>query len=399
MIWWEHRRNLACHDAMWNGWPSGPTTSVPFLKEAVASLRCWFNVACVWSNASAIWVCWNMATIYDVASQAGVSVKTVSRVMNNYPHVSDKTRGKVLETMDALNYAPSQIAQQMRRPANNSIGMLYSDPGSEYQAKLNHSILRACVDARRYLAVQFFDEAQMPWADQVAKFIDGTGVKSMILVPPLCDSVEVHALLRENGIRFVLISPSQPVSGASAVAMDDRLAAREITEKLIEAGHKQIAHIAGDERHVVTLLRQSGYEDAMTNAAPSLAQHIQVAKGSFDFKKALQCADEMLSGDGRPTAVFAANDHMALAVIMAAHRRGLSIPADLSVAGFDDTPMGQAIWPPLATVAQPFDLIADKAVRLLADTPLKSEGLFATHILPHALVLRESLGPVPSEPK
>lgn len=336
-----------------------------------------------------------MATIHDVARRAGVSVKTVSRVMNNYEHVSGKTRDKVRSAIDALNYSPSMIARQMRSGDNSSIGMLYGDPSSGYQAQLNHSMLRACADAQSYLAVELFDEKSQNWADQVERFLDRTGVSRMMLVPPMCDSAEIHHLLKDRGVKFVLLSPSQPVIGASAVAMDDRMAARQMTEHLIGLGHRRIGHIAGHEGHIATLLRRLGYEDAMM--ATGLGDGIEglIANGRFRFRQAMECADALLSRPDRPTAIFAANDHMAIAVMMAAHRKGLSVPEDLSVAGVDDTYMGRSVWPPLTTIAQPFDLMAKTAVEILCDPAPAPAAASSTHILPHQLIIRESTSRCP----
>jgi LacI family transcriptional regulator len=335
-----------------------------------------------------------MPTIQDVAKRAQVSVKTVSRVMNRYEHISPKTRARVEQAMRELNYAPSAIARQMRLGDNLSIGVLLADPSSGYQSQLNHSLLKACSKAQRYLAVELFDEENPDWRGQVAQFLDRTRVTNMILVPPICDSHDLHSLLREREVRFVLVSPTGPVAGASAVAMDDRHAAREVTEHLISLGHRRIAHITGRDAHVVTVLRQLGYQEAVQ--AAGLSSDGLVVKGNFSFREALDCAEDLLQRRDRPTAVFAANDHMAVAVMMTAHKLGLSVPEDLSVAGFDDTPMGRSIWPPLTTVAQPFDEISEMAVALLSGRPAGSSKASEVHILPHALIARGSSGPAPN---
>ena len=159
-----------------------------------------------------------MPTIHDVAKRAKVSVKTVSRVLNHHEHISPQTRARVEQAIQELNYAPSAIARQMRLGDNVSIGVLLADPSSGYQSQLNHSLLKACSRAQRYLAVELFDEDNPDWRGQVALFLDRTKVSNMVLVPPLCDSHDLHALLRERHVRFVLVSPSGPVAGASAVA-------------------------------------------------------------------------------------------------------------------------------------------------------------------------------------
>jgi len=334
-----------------------------------------------------------MPTIHDVAKRAKVSVKTVSRVLNHHEHISPQTRARVEQAIQELNYAPSAIARQMRLGDNVSIGVLLADPSSGYQSQLNHSLLKACSRAQRYLAVELFDEDNPDWRGQVALFLDRTKVSNMVLVPPLCDSHDLHALLRERQVRFVLVSPSGPVAGASAVAMDDRQAAREVTEHLISLGHRRIAHIKGRDAHVVTLLRQLGYQEAM-QAAGLLFDDL-VLSGNFSFREALQCAEVLLKRPDRPTAIFAANDHMAVAVMMTAHKLGFSVPEDLSVAGFDDTPMGRSIWPSLTTVAQPFEQISEMAVALLSSKPAGSATTSEVHILPHELIARGSSGPAP----
>lgn len=337
-----------------------------------------------------------MATITDVAKKAGVSVKTVSRVMNDYQHISAKTREKVQAAMAELSYSPSSIARQMRLGDTLSIGMLYGDPSSGYQARLNHAVLKACSDARRYLAVEFFDEGNPAWRQQVEAFLDRTRVRNLILVPPMCDSSELHSLLRERNIRTVLISPSRQISGSSSIAMDDRLAAMEMTKHFIDLGHRKIGHISGDPSHVAVLLRRQGFEEAIINAGLNLSDMTIAAAGSFAFRDAMACAERMLSGDDRPTAIFAANDEMAAAVVMVANRLGLSVPGDLSVAGFDNTPISQTLWPALTTVAQPFDEIAREAVRLVSRKDKADDSMSATRVLPHEIVIRESTGSAPA---
>lgn len=331
-----------------------------------------------------------MATISQVAKHAGVSTKTVSRVMSNYPHISPKTRLKVEEAIQDLTFTPISIARNNRMTESLSIGMLYGDPSSGYQARLNHAVLKACSDARRYLAVELFDEAGVDWVLQVEAFLNRTNVRSMILVPPLCDAIGVHQLLEERGVRYVLVSPSRPVSGSVAVIMDDRLASKEITEHLLELGHTRIGHICGHPDHVVTLLRQQGFEEAMVRAGLADSDHMTTASGKFRFRDSLEVAEKMLAAPNRPTAIFAANDEMASAVVMAAHRQRLQVPDDLSVAGFDDAPIASSMWPDLTTISQPFEAIGRSAIAALAETTAGPEGRSQTIILPHKLIKRAS---------
>ncbi|NNE58310.1 MAG: LacI family DNA-binding transcriptional regulator [Hellea sp.] len=335
-----------------------------------------------------------MARITEVAELAGVSVKTVSRVMNNYQHISAKTRQKVERAMEELSYAPSSVARQMRLNNSLSIGMIYGDPSSGYQARLNHAVLKACSDARRYLVVELFDEKSREWRKQVEDFLDRTKVSNMILVPPMCDSTDLHELLARRQVKFVLISPSRPISGASSIAMDDRRAAYEMVNHFIGLGHKRIGYIGGHPDHVATLLRRQGFEEALRRAKIDI-QNKYLTSGRFRFRNALECADALLSLEVRPTAIFAANDEMAVAAVMTANRLGLRVPEDLSVAGFDDTPIAKTIWPELTTVAQPIEEIAKAAVDSIGNLNRTGQSVSETLIFEHKVLIRASTGPVP----
>lgn len=337
-----------------------------------------------------------MTTIAEVARRAGVSAKTVSRVMHDYEHISEKTRDKVEQAIEELNYAPHSLSQRMRLGESLSIGMLYGDPSSGYQTRLNHAVLKACSDVRRYLAVELFDEKNPDWAQQVEAFLDRTRVRNMILVPPMCDSLEMQDLLRERGVKYVLISPSRLVPGVVTIAMDDRLASREMTNYLLGLGHKSIGHISGRPDHVATVLRRQGFEEAMMRAGLASEENMLIESGRFRFRGGLECAERMLDRPDRPTAIFAANDEMASAVIMAANRIGLRVPEDLSVAGFDDAPIARVMWPDLTTISQPFEEIGRVAVRAFVKSGQNRPGSSDTHILPHELFVRSSTATPPN---
>jgi LacI family transcriptional regulator len=342
-----------------------------------------------------------MTTIIDVAKKAGVSIKTVSRVMNNQANVRDETRRRVRQAMDELNYTPSDAARQMRSRKSRAIGMLYGDPSSGYQSRLNHAMMQACSQVGRYLAVGLFDEKKREWKSQLEAFLDRTKVESVVLVPPMCDSSILQQCLIDRGAQFVLLSPSHSRPGVAAVSMDDSRAALEMTQYLLKLGHRRIGHIAGHPDHIASLLRRQGFEEAILSAGLDRPDKTLVVEGRFNFRLALASAEKMLSSKNRPTAVFAASDDMAAAVYMAAGRLGLNVPEQVSIVGFDDVPIAQTIWPALTTVAQPFEKMALEAVGLLSgDRDLDAHSdASETIVVPHKIVVRKSCAKPPKRIK
>jgi LacI family transcriptional regulator len=322
-----------------------------------------------------------MANIFDVADRAGVSIKTVSRVLNTPDTVREVTRERVREAMEALDYEPSAAARELRSGRSRSIGMLFGDPSSGFQSRFHHAALRACDEAGYFLAAGLFDEDADDWDKQLSAFLARTRVESMILVPPLCDATSLHERLIERGVSFVLISPAREYTDAPSINMDDRKAAAEITEHLLALGHRRLGHISGAPGHIASVLRQEGFEAAISSCDGAETRSEWIRPGLFRFKDALDVADQMLSGPDRPTAIFAANDEMAAAVYFTANRLGLRVPEDLSVAGFDDVAIATTIWPPLTTIAQPYDAMTHAAVGELVaakssdSTPAQSASL------------------------
>jgi len=242
-----------------------------------------------------------------------------------------------------------------------------------------------------------FDEAGGDWRGQLEAFLGRTKADRMVLVPPLCDSAILQDVLEERNINYALFSPSRAGARAPAVAMDDHLAAYEITKYLIGLGHECIAHIAGDSAHVASLLRRQGYEEALREAGLSAKNTGLVRQGGFDFRMALAASEDLLQHTSRPTAIFAASDDMAAAVYMMAGKLGLNIPGDLSVVGFDGTSIAQIIWPNLTTVVQPFDAMATRAVELISD-PTDNKARKPAEMLttlPHKIIYRDSCARAP----
>ncbi|WAC46943.1 LacI family DNA-binding transcriptional regulator [Asticcacaulis sp. SL142] len=338
-----------------------------------------------------------MTTIYDVSKLAGVSAKTVSRVLNEPDRVKTATREQVLAAMKTLDYSPNASARQLRLGGFSSIGLLLEDPASGYQSRFHQALLTACMEAGKYMTVELFEGVMPDWQARVDRFLTEGRVRDLILLPTLCDFAPLKDLLRERGARAVLIAPSVHDPHFPSVVMDDRAAARQIIEYLFSLGHTRIGHITGHPDHSATILRRSGVIEAYDARGLPRPKPELFASGDFMFKKGIEAAETLLSLPEPPTAIFAANDETAAAVAMVAHRRGLSIPGDLSVVGFDDAPIASAVWPQLTTIAQPYLEMARKVVHLVDtwDQQSTQSGFVSTYLTPHELVIRESSGPVP----
>lgn len=333
-----------------------------------------------------------MATIYDVAELAGVSAKTVSRVLNEDKAVKAPTRERVLAAMATLDYRLNSQARHLRLGAKTSVGVLLEDPSGGYQGRFHHALLSACMEAGRLLAVELHDVGQLDWDSVISRFVADAQVRDMVLLPPLCDFGPLKSLLKAQKVNCVLISPSAPDDSYASVAMDDRLAGREITEYLLGLGHTRIGHIIGHPDHAASMLRRLGYLEAFdARLAPRPPAHY-VAQGYFSFRSGLEAAEQLLSLPDRPTAIFAGSDDMAAGACSMAHKMGLRIPEDLSVVGFDDTPIASAIWPALTTVRQPYLEMARRAIAILnsAGDRVQSRDTQVRHIVPHDIVIRDT---------
>ncbi|KQV53518.1 hypothetical protein ASC95_12375 [Pelomonas sp. Root1217] len=334
-------------------------------------------------------------TIVDVAREAGVSIKTVSRVLNHEPGVHESTRDQVLKVVEALRYRPKQSARSLAGGRSFLIGLLYYDPSAIFVGSVQQGATVRCRELGYHLVVESLHNDAPDLRQQIDRMVMALRPDGMILTPPLCDNPEVLAALRENGTPCVLMSPERDLRGVPSVRMDDVHAAEEITNLLLSLGHQRIAFIKGPPDQSASAARYQGFVNALRahglEPDPELIQ-----PGAFTFESGREAAHQLLSRRQRPTAVFASNDDMALGVLAAAQRLGLPVPNDLSVAGFDDSPTAALVWPPLTTVRQPVAEMARTAVEMLVtgQRPDASAGpadeADLHKVLRHELVVRDS---------
>jgi LacI family transcriptional regulator len=329
----------------------------------------------------------------DVAELAGVSIKTVSRVLNNEPHVQERMRLRVKEAVEKLNYVPSNSARSLRGSRSYTITMVCHSHRSNYVNTIQFGAVMACQALGYQLTISLIEAPKGASASEaIADKLLNTYSKpdGVVLVAPLTNDKEVNQLFAEHGIPVARIGSSQIRGGGVGVEINDMASAQEMTEYLLSLGHKRIAFVRGKEEQVATEERFQGYKAALKSAGIDVDPNL-VSPGRFDFKSGLIAGEKFLELDNPPSAVFAANDDMAAGVLMAANQKGIKVPDELSVAGFDDSEIAEKIWPALTTVHQPLLSLGEVAVSNLIDM-LGSSGNSADTptILNHEVIIRQS---------
>jgi len=331
-------------------------------------------------------------TIIDVAKRAGVSPMTVSRVINGENNVRPATRDLVNSAISALNYAPNPAARSLAGAGQSRIGLLYSNPSAGYLSEF----LVGSLDQASRRDVQLIVERCEPGDNEieVARHLIESGVDGILLPPPLCDSPALIRLLAEEQVRAVLVGSAVPPAGQLAVSIDDCRAAYAMTRHLLGLGHRRIGFIQGNPTLKASAHRYAGYCSALEDAEVALDLDL-VAPGLFTYRSGLDAAEELLDLADPPTAIFAANDDMAAASVAVAHRRGLDVPGDLTVCGFDDTTLATTIWPELTTIHQPIADMSRAAVDMLASSiRQQSQSVQQPHcVLDYTLIRRHSDAP------
>ena len=338
------------------------------------------------------------ATIERVADHAGVSSKTVSRVINNERGVRPETRARVLEAIAQLDYQPNLSARGLAGDRSFLVGLFYDKPG-DYLSEFQTGAVQRCREAGLHLMVEPLEMASAGGTRDVSALIRQLRLEGVILVPPLSDNALLRDILAAAAIPAVHIAPMHEPADSPSVDTDDRAAARKLTAQLIVLGHRRIAFMLGRPGHRATEQRYLGFEDVMRARGLTIDPKL-VQAGNFEFSDGLECARRILEARPRPTAVFASNDDMAAAVVCIGRQMRLALPEQLSIVGFDDAPVATMIWPQLTTVRQPVREIARIAADLIIQHKPHQRGWPRPMPRPRLeleLVLRGSIAPPPAE--
>ena len=322
-------------------------------------------------------------TIKDVAERAGVSLKTVSRVINDERSVQASTRARVRQAVAELGYQPDQSARNLRGVQSYALGLVYDNPNPYYVIAMQAGVLSVCRETGYGLQIHPCDSSSPTLTQELVDLVRHSRLAGLVLAPPMSERNELVNELVGHGIRLVRIVSAavDPQDGAACVYVDDRDAAYEVTEHLIQLGHQRIGFLWGGKSHGSSWERYKGYEDALHAYGIDLDPTL-VVEGDYSFDDGFRAARRLLALPQPPTAIFGSNDEIAAGVLAAAKSSGINVPYDLSIAGFEDSPFSKQSWPALTTAKQATQEIAQHAARRLlheireraSATPLPNEG-------------------------
>jgi LacI family transcriptional regulator len=330
--------------------------------------------------------------IEDVAEAAGVSIKTVSRVLNHEPNVSEATRLRVEAAVEKLQYRPNPSARVLAGRRSYLIAMLYDNPSSNYLMEVELGVLDAC-QAQHYnmmLAPLVYDAKDI--VAKVEALIAQSRLDGVVLTPPITDDRALLGRLDELDVPYASVSPKEE-NRRIGVVVDEEEAVAEMIDHLVGLGHSRIAHIKGHAAHGASGWRLAGYREGLKRAGLRYDAAL-VVDGEFSYDSGFAATNVLLDLKRPPTAIFAANDDMAAGAICAICERGLSVPRDVSVCGFDDTPIARHIYPRLTTVRQPTREMGRLAGQELLKA-IRDRSTGAIVEVPYALQLRKSTGKAP----
>ena len=336
-------------------------------------------------------------TINDVARLANLSKKTVSRVINNSPMLRQETRERVLAIIEEVGYQPDPQARGLAFRRSFLIGLIYDNPNAQYIIDMQQGILDVIRGSGYELVVYPCDRHHPSFLADVRQFIERQRLFGVVLPPRGSEDEGLVRLLGEIGCPYARVAAVSLDLPGRMIVTHDRKAAAEAARHLADLGHRVIGHIAGPASFRSAHERHRGLIEGLAGRGVAFDGRYY-AEGGYTFESGVLCARRLLALDPRPTAIFAGNDEMAAGVYRAAYEAGLDIPGDLSVVGYDDSPIASKVWPALTSVRLPIREMGGLAARkLLAQAPGAAVEPQEFSVSP-SLVVRQSTGPFLSQP-
>lgn len=336
-------------------------------------------------------------TIKDVAAEAGVSLQTVSRVINDRPNVRPAIQERVRGAIERLGYVPSLAARKMAgnksylllalNDRDRTIEGWQSGDGTDWvDQMLLGGMLKSAEHGYRMI-FELVDTHSAHIDRELTSALGALHPDGVILTPPHGDNRAITTMLIERGIPFARIGSKREGPGFRIV-MDDLAAARAATEHLIVLGHRRIGFITGSGEYALSGERLEGYRLAMQ--AAGLEGRLMVAEGDFTYRSGSEATRRLLEAPERPTGIVASSDQMSLAALEVATEKGLDVPRDLSIVSFDDSPIVKFSTPPLTAIRQPIAQMAAQAAELLIAANNGAPFSDEIKVLPFELIVRGS---------
>jgi LacI family transcriptional regulator/LacI family repressor for deo operon, udp, cdd, tsx, nupC, and nupG len=330
-----------------------------------------------------------MAGLKEVAQKAGVSIATVSRVINDAPNISDDTRNRVQKAMKDVKYRPSRIAKRLRSKSvsGNLVGVMVPDISNPFYIDVLTGIEDYMLSHQHLLIMCNFSQS----AEKEEMYVDALvseSVDGLIVAPAHEDDEKIRAL-EKDGIPFVCIDRGLKNANADVVLVDNEKGAYEAVSYLLEKQYRRIAYISGMKAIPTSRQRGAGYRRALADYQIPYKEEL-VKYGDSSLKSGVQLTLELLEMEQRPEAIFTGNNLITLGALEAISRKGLSIPGDIGIIGFDDMPFSSTLNPPLTAVRQPAYEIGRRAAELLYQRIQEPERPHVKIMLETELIVRES---------
>ncbi len=331
-----------------------------------------------------------MITIYDLAKKTGFSSTTVSKALNNYPDVSQKTKKAILQTAAEMGYLPNAHAQSLSTKKSWTIGVMFSEAN---EVGMKHPFFNAIIESfRKHVEKEGYDLilASRNLRNRDTSYLEHflyRGVDGIVVICSDPNDPQVQEMIKSN-LPIVVIDMSN--QNCSVVLSDNLSGVEQAITYLHSLGHSKIAHIAGDSSIHAGKVRIEGFQKAMNKLGLTIHEKYLVNGGLFSIQEGAKAMEKLLDLKEPPTAVFIAGDHMAIGAMEVAKSRGIRIPDDISIVGYDDIEMASYVTPKLTTVRQDTDVLGVRAAQLLIKQMVQDKKIITEEVIPVKLIERES---------
>jgi len=330
------------------------------------------------------------STISDIARLANVSKRTVSRVINNSPMVGKATRERVQAVIDEMSYQPNAQARGLAAGCSYLLGLIYDNPDGLYIDEIQRGVLSVCRKLGYELVVHPCDRNSDTLTSDAVDFVNRSKLDGVIVLPPVSEDNDLAGALGKAQVPYVRLASIALDTADRVVIANERSAVAAMAEYLVNLGHRRIGYITGPDGRKSTRERLEGFCDALAKLGFPAAEEM-ITRGAYTFESGVACARTLLEGPEPPTAIFASNDEMAAGVIYTAQEMGIEVPDDLSVAGFDDSPLATRIRPSLTTIRRPVREMARLATaKVIAAIDGRDEESRVGIFLDPVVIIRDS---------